>query len=112
MRVGFIGIGSRGLAAVHRFLSIPGVEIKALCDLESENLDKARALLVHAKFPAAQEYSSKNGYKEICERQDIDLIYICTDWLNHTQLQFMQWSMVSIRLLKYLPRLLWNNVGS
>ena len=84
VRVGFIGIGSRGLAAVHRFLSIPGVEIKALCDLESENLDKARALLVHAKFPAAQEYSSKNGYKEICERQDIDLIYICTDWLNHT----------------------------
>lgn len=65
-------------------MSIPGVEIKALCDLESENLDKARALLVHAKFPAAQEYSSKNGYKEICERQDIDLIYICTDWLNHT----------------------------
>ena len=27
VRVGFIGIGSRGLAAVHRFLSIPGVEI-------------------------------------------------------------------------------------
>lgn len=84
VRVAFVGVGMRGLAAVHRFLSIPGVEIKALCDLESYNVDKARSLLAHANFVPAEEYSGENGYKEVCERDDIDLVYICTDWLSHT----------------------------
>ena len=84
VRVAFVGVGMRGLAAVHRFLSIPGVEIKALCDLEPYNLEKARSLLAHANFTPAQEYTGDNGYKEVCERDDIDLIYICSDWLSHT----------------------------
>ena len=32
VRVGFIGIGGRGSAAVHRVSMIPGVEVVALCD--------------------------------------------------------------------------------
>lgn len=84
VRVAFVGVGMRGLAAVHRFLSIPGVEIKALCDLEPYNLEKGRSLLAHANVLPAQEYTGDNGYKEVCERDDIDLIYICTDWLSHT----------------------------
>ena len=33
IRVGFIGIGGRGTAAVHRVAMIPGVDIVALCDI-------------------------------------------------------------------------------
>ena len=33
IRVGFIGLGMRGEDAVYRYTNLPGVEIKALCDL-------------------------------------------------------------------------------
>ena len=34
VRVGFIGLGMRGVSAVERFLHIPGAKIAALCDIE------------------------------------------------------------------------------
>ena len=33
VRVGFIGLGMRGPGAVVRFTHIPGIQIKALCDI-------------------------------------------------------------------------------
>ena len=38
VRVGFIGLGMRGPSAVYRFTHIPGVEIKALCDLHPDRV--------------------------------------------------------------------------
>ena len=34
-------------------------------------------------MPAADVYYGENGYKEICKRPDIDLVYIATDWAHH-----------------------------
>lgn len=85
VRVGFIGIGMRGINAVKRFTHLEGVEIKAICDMEQYNLDRAQTLLLEAKLPRADEYyGNKNRWKELCERDDIDLVYICTDWETHT----------------------------
>ncbi len=84
VRIGFIGIGMRGIGAVHRMMAIDGVEIKAICDLEQYNLDKAQEAIKKQNHPQASEYTGKNGWKELCERTDIDLIYICTDWETHT----------------------------
>lgn len=36
VRVGFIGLGMRGISAVERWTHIPGVQINALCDLRPE----------------------------------------------------------------------------
>lgn len=36
VRVGFIGVGMRGISAVERWTHIPGVQIKALCDLRPD----------------------------------------------------------------------------
>src|SRR5215216_2738280 len=38
VRIGFIGLGNRGPAAVARMGHIEGVEIKALCDIRSEKV--------------------------------------------------------------------------
>lgn len=84
VRVGFIGLGMRGKGAVNRFMAIEGVEIKAICDLEQYNLDGMQEAIEKQKRPKAIEYTGKEGWKKICERKDIDLIYICTDWLSHT----------------------------
>jgi hypothetical protein len=84
VRVGFIGLGMRGPDAVTRFTYIDGVEIKALCDLEQYNLDRVQENLAGRNFPKADEYTGEDGWKQLCERDDIDLIYICTPWQLHT----------------------------
>ena len=84
VRVGFIGLGMRGPGAVERFTHINGVEIKGLCDLEQNNVDKCQKMLEKAGLPQAQGYVGPEAYKQLCERDDVDLIYIATDWLNHT----------------------------
>ena len=83
VRVGFIGLGMRGPGAVERFTHLDGVEIKALCDLYPERVDSAQAILVRRGFPEAAPYSGEEGWKQLCERDDIDLVYICTDWKHH-----------------------------
>ena len=84
VRVGFVGLGMRGPSAVDRWCHIPGTEIKALCDVEKERVDKAQMILKNnGKAEAAAYSGSVDAYKAMCERKDIDLIYICTDWVHH-----------------------------
>ncbi len=84
VRVGFIGLGMRGPGAVKRFTQIPGTEIKALCDIRPERIEVAQNILKEAKLPKAAAYSdSEDAWKTLCERDDIDLVYIATDWKHH-----------------------------
>ena len=83
VRVGFIGLGQRGPGAVNRFTHIEGVEIKGLCDIEQSNVDKCQNMLKNAGMPEAGSYVGPEAYKELCERDDVDLIYIATDWIHH-----------------------------
>ena len=84
LRVGFIGLGMRGPDAVYRFLHIDGVQVKALCDLYPERVSRTQTMLTGRGLEPAAEYSGEDGWKELCERDDIDLVYIATPWLTHT----------------------------
>ena len=87
VRVGFIGLGMRGPGAVERFAQIEGTAIKGLCDVEADRVEACQELLEKLGRPRATGYSgSTEAYKEMCERDDIDLIYIATDWVHHTPL--------------------------
>lgn len=84
VRVGFIGLGMRGPGAVERFTHLDGVEIKAICDLHPERVEKSQAILKKAGLPEATTYTgSEEAWKELCDRPDIDLVYIATDWARH-----------------------------
>ena len=87
MRVGFIGLGMRGPSAVERWTHIPGTKIVALCDLLPENAEKAQKIVTNAGMEAPALYSgSEDAWKQLCERNDIDLVYIATDWKHHTEM--------------------------
>lgn len=83
VRVGFVGLGMRGLGAVERFTHIHGVEIVALCDYEQERVDNCLNILRNASMPKAAVYTGEKGYEELCKRSDIDLVYVATDWQHH-----------------------------
>ena len=83
VRVGFVGVGRRGIWAVWRFSNIPGVKIVGLCDYHAENAEKPQKHLRDAGLAPATIYSGEKGYEELCKRPDVDLIYIATDWNHH-----------------------------
>jgi len=84
VRVGIIGLGMRGPGAVKRLSKIEGVQIKALCDIRSEKVTEAKALLEGTSHSPDIYSGGAMEWKKVCERDDIDLIYICTPWNWHT----------------------------
>jgi len=85
VRVGFIGLGSRGSGAVYRMLNIEGTEVRALCDKRPVAVEASRdRMIVHGFDEPALYTGDENAWKEMCQRDDIDLIYICTPWDLHT----------------------------
>ena len=84
VRVAVIGLGMRGPGAVDRLSYIDGVEIKALCDKYPERVDKAQKILTKKGLPMAKDYSGAEGWKAVCESNDIDLVYVTTPWELHT----------------------------
>ena len=80
VRVGFVGLGMRGPGAVERFTHIDGTQVMALCDYERQRAEACQTFLEKASLPPADIYSGEKGYEELCRRNDIDLVYIATDW--------------------------------
>ncbi|MGE9312400.1 Gfo/Idh/MocA family protein [Niabella sp. CJ426] len=84
VRVAFIGVGNRGSGAVNRMCHIKEVEIAAICDHRPERVSRAQKTLENAGLPKAKEYGGEEGWKDLCQSKDIDLVYICTPWSMHT----------------------------
>ncbi|WP_009034649.1 Gfo/Idh/MocA family protein [Indibacter alkaliphilus] len=84
VRVGVIGLGQRGPGAVDRLSKIEGVEIKALCDLIPERVDKIKEKLKGTKHNPESYSGSVYAWKKMVDRNDLDLIYIVTPWDWHT----------------------------
>ena len=84
VRIGFIGLGQRGMVTLRRYLMIEGIDIVALCDVNSTHLVEAHRLLSADGRYNPTSYDSADGWRVMCRRTDVDLVYICTDWLTHT----------------------------
>ena len=87
VRIGFIGLGMRGPGAVERMCQIDGTKIVALCDVEQDRVESASGILEMFGRPAAAEYyGSEDAWMQLCDRDDIDLVYIVTDWKVHAKM--------------------------
>jgi predicted dehydrogenase len=85
VRIGIVGLGRRGLAAVKRLSYLDQIEIVALCDKYPERVAESQAILEGMTRPrAAEEYSGEEGWKGLCESTAVDLVYTPTPWSLHT----------------------------
>ena len=85
VRIGYVGIGSRGSWAVTRILNIKEIEIRGLCDLREEAVKKNQETLKNFnKRPAEEYFGDEYAWKKLCKQEDIDLIYIATPWEWYT----------------------------
>lgn len=86
VRIGFIGVGSRGRAAVARMSQIQGVTIIAIADINPQRTDEIIRLLEPTVHKPAVYAGTADAWKKLSARQDIDLVYICTPWSLHTEM--------------------------
>jgi len=84
VRIGFIGLGNRGPSHVSDMTCIEGVEIKALCDIRPEKVNTVKKSLEGSAHNPEAYTGGKDDWKKLCERPDIDVVYIATPWSLHT----------------------------
>ncbi|MBC9915589.1 Gfo/Idh/MocA family protein [Chitinophaga varians] len=84
VRIGYVGLGNRGGAAVERITWLQGIEVKALCDIRPEKIEEAKKRIANSGYHPHEYTGSADAWKKMCERNDIDLIYIATPWELHT----------------------------
>ncbi|KZN69097.1 Gfo/Idh/MocA family protein [Pseudoalteromonas luteoviolacea] len=84
VRVAFIGVGQRGYGHVKRMSHIEGTEIVAICDTHSEVLERsAKFLTDNGKSKPALYGNSEFAYKDMLNRENIDIVIISTPWKWH-----------------------------
>lgn len=85
VRIGLVGVGSRGTALLGILLGLEGVDIKAICDLIPERVAKAQDAVTASKQPKPTEYSrGETDFKRLCETEDLDVVINATrPWKWH-----------------------------
>jgi myo-inositol 2-dehydrogenase/D-chiro-inositol 1-dehydrogenase len=83
IRVAVIGVGNRGSYLLRTLLKIPGIRVIAICDLDTERL-AAAAAVVSATGTAPVTYTDFR--KMLDERKDIDATVIATPVDTHTRI--------------------------
>jgi predicted dehydrogenase len=85
VRLGFIGVGGRGTGLLRLALQREDCEVKAVCDVKPERVERARNMVkeVHGKTPRGFS-DGEEDYLKLVERDDMDAVIIATPWLWHT----------------------------
>ena len=84
LRLGIIGTGLRGQWMTHLCLLRNDVEIKAICDIDYEMINKTLNLIKDAgAFPPDVYKNGDHDFLNLVKRDDIDAVYIATPWEWH-----------------------------
>jgi predicted dehydrogenase len=85
VRIGVVGVGSRGTGLVRILLDVPGVEIPAISDINEEHLKNARDIVEKDNRARPEGYSSgPEDYRRLVAREDLDAVITATPWELHT----------------------------
>ncbi|MBU0715249.1 MAG: Gfo/Idh/MocA family oxidoreductase, partial [Verrucomicrobia bacterium] len=80
VRFGFIGVGGRGSSQLNEVLAVEGARCTAISDPVEEKMLKAKEKVEQAGQPAP---ALEKDWQSLCERSDVDLVYICSPWDLH-----------------------------
>jgi hypothetical protein len=83
VRVAFIGLGNRGPSHLNAMTKLDGVTIMGLCDIREERVQKAQERIAKSGHKPTLYSGTKDAWKKMCDRKDIDLVYIATPWDMH-----------------------------
>lgn len=86
VRIALIGLGMRGMKTLVRYAFIPDAEIRYIVDVDDAKLRDANLKLAESGRPLTTTLQGKEAWKTVCEKDDVDLVYICTEWHTHAEM--------------------------
>lgn len=85
VRVGIVGVGSRGTSLLHALLQLPHVDILAVCDLLEERASQAQDLVEQARSNRPAPYTKgERDFENLVVRDDLDAVVCATPVQWHT----------------------------
>jgi len=86
VRVGIIGLGNRGsgMSGHIEVMSPDKAKVVAICDIREDKADRVYARMKKNGHDPVVYKGSKDAWKKLVERDDIDLVLIFTNWEWHT----------------------------
>lgn len=79
----FVGISCRGRSMLAELVSVPGVNVVAVCDSYE---DRAKEGVEIVKEKSGKEPEMYLDYKEMIKRNDIKAVMVCTTWITHSKI--------------------------
>lgn len=87
VRVAMLGVGNRGTSLLRTMLSLPAVDVPAVCDINEANLSRAQDVVARTGRSRPEGYSSgPEDYRRLLERTDLDAVIIATPWQWHAKM--------------------------
>jgi hypothetical protein len=84
VKIGFVGVGGQGMTHVENFLTIEGVDVKAICDIVPVRVREAQQKTVAAGQPQPAGYDrGPRDFERMIAEQDLDLVFTATPWEWH-----------------------------
>jgi len=84
IKIGFVGVGGMGSNHVKNLLKIPGVQLRAVCDIVPQKVARIQDWTEKAVQPKPAGYSrGETDFKRMCQTEDLDLVYTATPWRWH-----------------------------
>ena len=84
VRLGFVGVGSKGSQHVGNLMRMEGVELRAVCDIVDlqcrETQEQAKRL---GKRPPTIYSRGERDFERMCAEEELDLVYTATPWEVH-----------------------------
>lgn len=80
VRLGVIGLGNRGDTQLDVLLSMPDVEITAVCDVYEDRVARAQEKVKKARGTCP---FGTLDYHEVNRREDVEAVVIMTSWTTH-----------------------------
>jgi len=79
IRCGFIGVGGRGTALLTETLKLPQVSVRAVCDINEANLNRALGMVQAARGARPAPYAAgPYDYRHLLDRRDLNAVVIAT----------------------------------
>lgn len=84
VRVGFVGVGLQGGAHVRNFLSLPGVDVVAICDINAPRAAEVAGWVSADGRRTPTTYTrGETDFVRMCETEELDLVFTATPWEWH-----------------------------
>ena len=83
LKLGVIGYGCRGRSMMRLLMTMPDVEITAVCD---EYADRTEAAAAAAEAQYGRRPFASVNYRDLLAQASLDAVYVATSWETHVEI--------------------------